>query len=549
MTNNQPARPLHLRIAVCRAFRLLLVLSLASSASAAAQPPPSEERVLAALFDFVDVDASGRRFSKRDIEELLIDNDDSLREFMWQTSRQRIRLNVDVLDWITINKRTTDYPLVAGIIYAVTSDAISELSYFADLGSYDKVVLFIHPLAYGNPGCVAYQPRWWTTPNGVFRLGAAVLSGYDMDCVWNGRIAHEYGHTYGFMHSFGVNGGFLVGTDRSRCEPEVLLPPSFIDPTYRQSVYPNGCFDAYIFSNSDWDMLGGDSDELYRMHFPVHFQAVWQAQAGWLRENQVIAAEESGIYEITTLERLDSRPKAIRLLIDHDHQDEPVYYWLQTREFSPWTDKVATDGANFSPCQVDVRLQSTTVYASNAGLTEGCGYRPERRYPSTYFFSMHDTRPELETESIIRRESPLHDPYRGILMEMLGCTVDLDERSAEVEIGIRRTDLKVVPSVVSYFHRNRQSSTVDLSNEGLAPVNVGAVSILGRHASAFAVDGDGCGNRELGAGESCTVTVTYVAEQREAGPGASHAVLMFENDDEIAPSVSVALLGRRIGLR
>ena len=38
----------------------------------------------------------------------------------------------------------------------MVEDAISAISYHADLGQYDKVLLFIYPLEQGYPGCQAY---------------------------------------------------------------------------------------------------------------------------------------------------------------------------------------------------------------------------------------------------------------------------------------------------------------------------------------------------------------------------------------------------------
>ena len=526
MTNRQTAPALHFRVVVFHTAHLLLVLSLASSASGATQSP-TEDRVLAALIDFIDVDVAERRFSKLDIENLLIHNDDSLREFIWETSRHQLRLNVDVRDWITINKRTVDYGPDTRSRWLIAHDALDELSYFADLGEYDKVLLFVHPVPGGNPGCGYYPQNGWTTPNGVFDLKVVTLSGRDMGCVRKGRTAHEYGHTLGFPHSYAVSSGRPVNSTVD-CVRELPISVSLTDPAFRKAAYPETCFDTWIVANRDPDMMGGDRDEMYEMYFPFQYQAVWQAQAGWIPEEQVIRAEASGTYEITTLERLDSRPKAVRLLIGNDDRNDPVYYWLQTREFSPWTNLNATGRAQLTPCQVDVRLQ-----------TWRSGYGPLDR-GNTFSFMMSSSNPDVERESIIRRGSPFYDPYRGIFMEMLGCSVDLDERSAEVEIAVTYTDLEVGPSVVAYFSTDQQSSIVDLSNDGVASVNVGTVSVAGRNASAFVVDADGCGNRQLGSGESCAITVTYVPEQR--GPYMSYAVLMIENDDEIAPRLTVDLL-------
>ena len=81
-----------------------------------------------------------------------------------------------------------------------------------------------------------------------------------------------------------------------------------------------------VVANSDLDMMGGDSDESYEARFPLQFHAAAQTLAGWLPENQVVTAEDSGTYRVTTLERLDSQPKAVRIMLGRDHREDPVSY-------------------------------------------------------------------------------------------------------------------------------------------------------------------------------------------------------------------------------
>ena len=180
--------------------------------------PMRTERVVVALVDFLDVDPRERPFTREDIVNLLDDNDDSLSNFIAQTSRNLVSVDFDVLDWITVDKNRTDYPLGGG---TVVKDVVSRMSDFADLSQYDKVMPLIFPLEQGYPGCQAYLDKvHWNTPNGRFRLGALWLSGYDMGCVEKGRIAHEFGHTFGFVHSYVIE-----------CYKEPPLPASMTDPT------------------------------------------------------------------------------------------------------------------------------------------------------------------------------------------------------------------------------------------------------------------------------------------------------------------------------
>ena len=537
------------------------ILLLNATAVVSMQTPATvtEERVLAVLIDYVDVDPAERPFSKSHIEDLLVRNDDSLRRFMWETSRRTLQIDFDILDWVTINKNRAD--VTRSTFY---SDAINEVSYFADLALYDRVLLVAIPYDQsGYPGCEAYvTPRRHTTPNGVFTLHVAVVSGRDMDCVRKGRIAHEFGHTYGLLHAY-----FIL------CANDTGLAASLIDPDdSNDSCFYHGCtgddgnctdtrpVDSAVIANKDLDMMGGDSDESYEARFPLQFHATAQTLAGWLPENQVVTAEDSGTYRVTTLERLDSQPKAVRIMLGRDHREDPVSYWLETREFSPWTpwNLVFVDPpANYNQCQVDVRLATASVWGLTPG--GGCNVSETGRhdYGHTFHFGADGaeksggevvSRPD--NELVIRRNAPFRDPYRGVLVEMLECNADLDARSTKIDLSVEFTKLKLNPPIAALFHAQRTTVTMTLSNDGTAAVTVGSASLGGRHPEAFSIDADGCSDRTLGPGGTCAISVWHnlnaVVEEGDFLPNDYHALLKIPNDDRLAPELSVALLGQRV---
>ena len=536
------------------------ILLLNATAVVSMQTPATvtEERVLAVLIDYVDVDPAERPFSKSHIEDLLVRNDDSLRRFMWETSRRTLQIDFDILDWVTINKNRAN--VTRSTFY---SDAINEVSYFADLALYDRVLLVAIPYdQYGYPGCEAYvTPRRHTTPNGVFTLHVAVASGRDMDCVRKGRIAHEFGHTYGLLHAY-----FIL------CANDTGLAASLIDPDdSNDSCFYHGCVDdgnctdtrpvnSAVIANKDLDMMGGDSDESYEARFPLQFHAAAQTLAGWLPENQVVTAEDSGTYRVTTLERLDSQPKAVRIMLGRDHREDPVSYWLETREFSPWTPwnlGFVDPPANYNQCQVDVRLATASVWGLTPG--GGCNVLETGRhdYGHTFHFGADGaeksggevvSRPD--NELVIRRNAPFRDPYRGVLVEMLECNADLDARSTEIDLSVEFTKLKLNPPIAALFHAERTTVTMTLSNDGTAAVTVGSASLGGRHPEAFSIDADGCSDRTLGPGGTCAISVWHnlnaVVEEGDFLPNDYHALLKIPNDDRLAPELSVALLGQRV---
>ena len=307
-------------------------------------------------------------------------------------------------------------------------------------------------------------------------------------------------------------------------------------------------------------MMGGDSDESYEARFPLQFHAAAQTLAGWLPENQVVTAEDSGTYRVTTLERLDSQPKAVRIMLGRDHREDPVSYWLETREFSPWTPwnlGFVDPPANYNQCQVDVRLATASVWGLTPG--GGCNVLETGRhdYGHTFHFgadgaekSGGEVVSQPDNELVIRRNAPFRDPYRGVLVEMLECNADLDARSTEIDLSVEFTKLKLNPPIAALFHAERTTVTMTLSNDGTAAVTVGSASLGGRHPEAFSIDADGCSDRTLGPGGTCAISVWHnlnaVVEEGDFLPNNYHALLKIPNDDRLAPELSVALLGQRV---
>ena len=463
--------------------------------------PKITERVLAALVDFLDVDPEERPLSKEDVVNLLESNDDSLGAFISHTSRNLMDVDFDVLDWVTVNKHRTDYSLEAAEFVSVP-DAVSRISESADLSGYDKVMPFIFPLEQGYPGCAAYLDKVsWDTPNGTFELGAAWLSGYE--CATKGRIAHEFGHTLGLVHSYSIP-----------CAKEPPVPGSTIDPTdVNDSCFINWCADddctatspgdSLVVANSDFDMLGGDHDERYENFFPVHYHATWQALAGWLVEYQVLVPENQGEFWLTTLESLSPTPKAMKILLGDDQMGDPQYYWLQTREFHS--------------CKVDVRLQ-----ASNLGFAD---------YP----FDTYKMKKELgpPTGWTFDSHTPFWDPHRGIRVDVLEC--EPNEPGSPIRLKVDRTQLGVAPEIVAVF--DTQETTITLSNDGGIPIDVGSASIGGRHPGAFTISSDGCSDRVLEPEMSCVITV-HVSSDSQTD---THGLLKIPNSDTLAPELTVSL--------
>lgn len=459
------------------------------------EPTPEQtEKVLAALVTFF-IDAQERRpFSRTDIVHLLEDNPDSLRNYIYATSRSKLDVEFDVLDWIAVK----DHQLGTGEMIA---DAVSAMSYHADLSQYDKVMPFIyHPT--GGPGCQAYTRTVpWDTPNGRFDLGAAWLSGLDMSCVAKGRIAHEYVHTWNLYHSMYVS-----------CKENTHMVGSLIDPTDA-----NDSCDGHFDSARDLDTLGYDWE--YEEFYPLHLQAAWQAKAGWLDHDQIVVVEEPGDYALTILESDTSGPKSIKIPVGSDHAGEPQYFWLESRrvDIVPSPMFGHADSFEDETCRVNIRHQAGAAVANWSSRWI--------KYDNTFNFGW-----------VVRPDEPFWDPHRGIHIEMLTCAGD-GTPSEEVKLRITFTQLDIDTPVVSVFDDGEASST--LVNNSSTQVEIGPVSIGGRTPSAFVIHVDECSNSSLNPGDSCEITVRY--SERDSYLD-SHGLLKIPNSDTLAPELATSLV-------
>ena len=469
------------------------------------------------------MDPADRPLTQADLAGLLVDDEDSLARYLAAASRGLLDVRFDVLDWVTVPKRRDDYPVGGG---NVVSDVIGRLSQAADLGTYDKVFPAIFPLEYGYPGCQAYlEPRDFATPEGTYRLGAAWLSGYDMGCVEKGRHAHEYGHTFGFVHSLTI-----------QCDNTIYgVPASTIDPQDWDSCHTltacanDDCTEwkagqSYVIANGDPDMLGRDSPWLYETYFPMVYQSVWQAHAGWLTDRQIVTTP--GSHWITTLESLSPTPKAVRVRVGHDHAGGVQDYWLETRLRVPKAYRDIPDEA----CTVAVRLTLPSRYvASNevlhewgdSGYTDTLRFTHSRLSPFGYT-GFHSVRPD----------EPFWDPYRGVRFSLSDC-IERDDEVA-VKVNVERSTLSVDPPVVATLEDG--TARVTVTNGGAHTINIGRPSVRGRHAEAFSIDRDGCTNLALDPGATCDIDLSATAETLSLG------WLHIPNDDELAPELAVSLL-------
>ena len=482
--------------------------------------PTRIERVLSPLIDFSDVDPADRPLSREDFAGLLVENDDSLATYVSAASRGLVSLEIDVLDWLTLSNQRTDYPLGSR---DVIGDVVERLSEVVNLDTYDKVFPAIYPLEGGYPGCAAYlDPEEYVTANGTFRLGIAWLSGRGMSCVRKGRIAHEYGHTFGFGHALSID-----------CHTVTGIPVSTIDPTHEHSCrVGNACLNddcsevgegrAGFLLNIDPDMLGNDSTDYYENYFPLIYHSVWQAHAGWLSDTQIVST--GGSHWISSLESLSSIPKVVTVPLGQDHGGATQAYWVEVRKPLPdYLDR------QIDSCSLTVRLTLPNRYDDANSRLRGYG---ESVYTDTLRFVWQDD--GTYAFRGISEDEPFWDPYRGVRFELVDCLDFNDEVATRVVVS--RSNVRAEPPIAAVTASGEASVTV--SNLGVSPVRIEEPYIGGRHASAFTLDATACNGTQLGLGKSCKIMIESTSTSDAI------AFLRIPNDDDLAPDLTVSLVHR-----
>ncbi|WP_133471982.1 hypothetical protein [Paraglaciecola marina] len=188
------------------------------------QEPSSDsigaQRTLVALINFPD--NKDETMSLGDIKNLIRDNDNSLNQFLVKNSNGKAWIEAEFLDWVTLEQNSTSYFNENSDLYSKDSfhdDAISKLSQTTNLTNIDRIMLIVKDGYLGHPGCYAYKTAITLGNNDEFTGYLTVTGGYDMGCNRAGRIAHEFGHTFGFDHS-----------SSHWCDG--VSPVSFIDTNY-----------------------------------------------------------------------------------------------------------------------------------------------------------------------------------------------------------------------------------------------------------------------------------------------------------------------------
>lgn len=205
-------------------------------------------------------------------------------DFLWESSYQRLLLAGQTHGWYTLPLSAAQCDTSKIAVEADRAAAAAGVS----LQGY-KTIIYMFPT---NSGC------GWSGTGGLNAAGQKLVFIHDRAGMSAKVVAHELGHSFGLMHSDGLDcdGGPMSGT---------CLQQGYADPA---------------------DVMG------IRL---AHFNAFQKELLGWLGSTAtppIQTVTTSGRYRIEPMSTAGSSAKAVRLPRGVDAQGRPRWYYLEYRQ-------------------------------------------------------------------------------------------------------------------------------------------------------------------------------------------------------------------------
>lgn len=436
-------------------------------------PGLDHQKTLIALINFPD--NSAHTVSLEKVKDMIVNNPLSLNQFVKVNSNGRVSIDATFIDWTTLTKNSEYYfnqnDLKNNELH---NDAISALSKVVDLRSIKRLILMVKDGFQGNPGCYAYQDKVTVGNASEYNGYLVVLGGYGMGCVETGRIAHEYGHTFGFGHSL-----------ENRCE--TTPPNSLIDLDYL-----NTCAIKLAYSGT-YDTMGSDGNR------PL-FSSVWRAKAGWFNSDQIKTVTTSGIYTLEQSELSSNGTELISVPLGLNEKGDAVNYYIEYRK------KLGDyDTASFTQMgkEYEIVVRTDDLKGSTSDLLD---------------FG----------KNMLNLGKNYVDVNRDFKVAVV--SIDGVGSLSSVRLDIQVPRLAIKPSTMLSFKSSTESDkTLTVQNTSTNTVTVSSTGIAGRNSDAFKVNQDQCSGVALAPNQSCSLHVTRVNQDSAL----AYAYIKFNNGESM----------------
>lgn len=295
-------------------------------------------------------------------------------------------------------------------------------------------------------------------------MGAGGYTDDDIGCITPGRIAHEYGHTFGFGHTF-----------ETAC-PIDYLPTSLLDRHYDNSCTFNGY----------WEMYDTMSYDEYN---PLYSTA-WRGSVDWLDEGQALTITEPGVYTLTQSSAPSTGVKLFKIPVGNGLEGKELFYYVEYRKKLGLFDVEEFENSN----EIYEVLVRHTDFAGGEFNKDNIGYS----HGSSSINAL-----DVGQDFI--------DKYRDVSFSVR--SVDDNQEASTVDIEIKTPRAKVIPSYVfSFADKNELEKTFSIKNISASTFEVTSVTISGRTADRLNILSENCTNIAIPAGGECSVTVNRISE-------------------------------------
>jgi hypothetical protein len=493
---------------------------VACSSTPTARDGYGDRRVLVAHLKFADTVGEPFQINATTARTAAIA--DFFREISYGASMQ----TYDVKPWASLPNSRAFYQQADPEGKVLAQAAIEYVEQNYDLTDADIMMIALTPIDLGYPGCymTRRQPQIGGNPRTMPIVVVAGQGDVGVACNQNASLmSHEIGHAYG--PSSGAIAGFLHSSMFSCNTWPRRVPLSLTDPTYNDidcGVRPNEP-SATFFPYAYYDFMGS-----YRGHPNVF----WKLQAGWITSGQVVKVAGRDRIAIDAIEVPTGGTKGVQIALGNDQTGAPVSYWVEYRSQRARDLESPTVTPVGEPDRVKVWINLPNV------PTEAVQSGTSSVWASKVFtfseFSNDPASTDLAVGEIFT------DSYRGVRVERIANPGGTGLPAASVQVTV--TSLALDPSIGAVLATGG-ARELAVTNNGVRGVSQSRATVTGRDRAAFQILSDGCGDRVLAPGVTCTIRVTHVRTNGDAEP--KFGAVEWTSDDEVRTSPSVGLVGVR----
>jgi len=283
----------------------VIQLSTKKSALSADESTPEtigEQKTLVALFNYPD--KSSEPFTIQDVQNCVINNANSVDNFIRENSYDKTWLNADFIDWHTLPNNSTYYDN-DDYTDLLLNDSITILDPEINFQNYTRLI-FVYADSGASYGTVGKR-YLSSSGDGDFNASVSWINADYMAANKTKTIAHEFGHNLGFYHANVVHNS----------NNPYFVTESLADPTAM-------CGTQY-YNYGDFDDTMGSGD--YN-----HFSTIWKTQAQWIDASQIQDVKTSGEYPLDQVEFPSDGIKVLRVPLGKDLNNNEFYYWIEYRK-------------------------------------------------------------------------------------------------------------------------------------------------------------------------------------------------------------------------